>query len=252
MGREEGAWGPPLLPGSSPKAWLLGPLAPLDVRTDTGPGERALKCLCPKGFTHHSSRAFFRKGFLLLLMTGIPTGNSSRRPICCFDKCLSFSPAQEPGPRPGAGGCSHLGFSAKDEAAGPSPRSCCRHWAGAPSLLTQVCSASAPCLLFGQPAVLTAEVSARLDLWSHCASASGSPSWQGRCPPLGDPVSDPALWLQGGALPDNTQLYVNIPGLSGGVGCTHSPQAALNVYYKALGEGHTAPLDSVRLILEME
>ncbi|XP_025135388.1 synaptogyrin-2 isoform X1 [Bubalus bubalis] len=31
MGREEGAWGPPLFPGSSPKAWLLGPLAPLDV-----------------------------------------------------------------------------------------------------------------------------------------------------------------------------------------------------------------------------
>lgn len=65
----------------------------------------------------------------------------------------------------------------------------------------------------------------------------------------GDPVSDPALWPQGGALPDNTQLYVNIPGLSGGA---HSPQAALNVYYKALGEGRTAPLDSVRLILEME
>ena len=30
------------------------------------------------------------------------------------------------------------------------------------------------------------------------------------------------------------------------------PQAALNVYYKAMGEGRTAPLDSVRLILEME
>ena len=83
-------------------------------------------------------------------------------------------------------------------------------------------------------------------LWVTFLAAEG----QGWCPPLGDPVSDPALWLQGGALPDNTQLYVNIPGLSGGVGCTHSPQAALNVYYKALGEGHTAPLDSVRLILK--
>lgn len=102
----------------------------------------------------------------------------------------------------------------------------------------------------GRPAVLTAEVSARLDLWSLCASASGSPSWQPRGTQAA--VSDPALWPQGGALPDNTQLYVNIPALSGGVGCTHSPQAALNVYYKALGEGRTAPLDSVRLILEME
>lgn len=248
--------GLPLLPGSSPKAWLLGPLAPLDVRTDTGPGERALKCLCPKGFTHHSSRAFFRKGFLLLLMTGIPTGNSSRRPICCFDKCLSSSPAQEPGPRPGAGGCSHLGFSAKDEAAGPSPRSCCRHWAGAPSSSLRfvppqppACSSgSQPCSLLKCLLAWTCGHTLCQCLWVTFLAAEG----QGWCPPLGDPVSDPALWLQGGALPDNTQLYVNIPGLSGGVGCTHSPQAALNVYYKALGEGHTAPLDSVRLILEME
>lgn len=233
-------------------------LAP--VRTDTGPGERALKCLCPKGFTHHSSRAFFRKGFLarhilLLLMTGIPTGNSSRRPTCSFDKCLSLSPAREPGLCPGTGGGSHFGFSAKDEAAGPS-LSCCGHWAGAPSLLTQVCSAPAPCLLCGRLAVLTAEVCARLDLWSHSVPVPlghlpGSRG-AGLVPTPGDPVSDPALWPQGGALPDNTQLYVNIPGLSGGAGRTHSPKTALNVYYKALGEGRTAPWDSVRLILEME
>ena len=73
-----------------------------------------------------------------------------------------------------------------------------------------------------RPAVLTAEVSARLDLWSLCASASGSPSWQQRGTQAA--VSDPALWPQGGALPDNTQLYVNILALSGGVGCTHSPR----------------------------
>lgn len=49
-------------------------------------------------------------------------------------------------------------------------------------------------------------------------------------------------WQQGGALPDNTQLYVNIlPLLVRRCGCTHSPQAVLNVL-KSLGGRHRAPL----------
>lgn len=51
----------------------------------------------------------------------------------------------------------------------------------------------------------------------------------------------PIPWQQGGALPDNTQLYVHILPLLGGVGCTHSPQAVLNVL-KSSGGRHRAPL----------
>lgn len=60
------AWGAPApLPHPGLLAW--------------SPGQ---KCLCPTAFTHHSSRAFFRKGFLarcvllLLLMISTPTRKS--------------------------------------------------------------------------------------------------------------------------------------------------------------------------------
>lgn len=78
------------------------------------------KCLCPRGFTHHSSRAFSRKGFLarcvLLLLFMTPSHlKELDGPTHRFDKCLSFSPAQA-GSGPGQGGHSDLGFCAKEEA----------------------------------------------------------------------------------------------------------------------------------------
>lgn len=87
-----------------------------------------------------------------------------------------------------------------------------------------------------------------------CASASGPPSqpWdragarrRGHWAVLHARCSRP--WLQGGSLPDDTQLYVNkYPATVRRCGVHPQPQAVLNGS-KALGR-HTTLLDSVRLV----
>lgn len=173
----------------------------------------------------HSSRAFFRKGFLarcvLSLLLMIPNT------LCCARHAALTSALASPQPK-GAGPRSRTwapvatvtrGSVPKRRPWGQGPLSCSLRFV--PHLLALLCPQPPACPGSQQPRAHCCSIWLLLDLGSlpH-ASASGLPAFLpasrgAGCPPQGAPGGIPSASLpalgnrEGLCLPENTQLYVN-------------------------------------------